>query len=282
MSGYSQNDPSWSRDFLGTSNYWTVGAAGCLITAGCDVLRAFGHDITPGDLNHLATQNGLIDSNGDVTRPDWLSILFPDVLQFVEAKDWGSSLADLHYFDIRNDLNTEIILMIDDSPAAGMQTHFMRTVGWDGGNDVIVDDSWDSIRKGVNAYGQRWNPAVHAAAIIYKAYKFVRYVAPVTPPVEIPPVQEQPPVVETPPVVVPEPPVVPEQPTDPITPPVVIPPVQPPADQPTDPVVVVPPVDPPVTPPVTNTPVVVITPSRNIFALIIQFILSFFKRSPNV
>lgn len=174
MAGYSQNDPRWSGDKLGTSTYWTMGAAGCFVTAGADVLRAFGHDITPGDLNRLATSQGLINSNGDVTRPDWLSVLFPDVCKFVEQKDWGSALADLHYFDIRNDLNTEIILEIDDSPAVGMQTHFMRTVGWDGGNDVVVDDSWDAIRKGVNAYGARWNPPVHAASIIYKAVKYIK------------------------------------------------------------------------------------------------------------
>lgn len=174
MSGYAQTDPRWSGDKLGLSTYWTMGMAGCLVTAGANVLRAFGHDITPGDLNRLATSEGLINANGDVVRHDWLAVLFPDVLRYVERRDWGNQPADLHYFDIRNDLNTEIILQIDDSPAAGMQTHFMRVVGWDGGIDVIVDDSWDAVRKGVSKYGTRWNPDRAAKDIIYTADKYVK------------------------------------------------------------------------------------------------------------
>lgn len=229
MAGYSQNNPTWSRDWLGTSNYWTVGAAGCFVTAGANVLRAFGHDINPGDLNRLAAAHGLIDSNGDVTRWDWLAVLFPDVLRFIEVKDWGAASADLHYMNIRNDLNTEIIVEIDDSPAAGMQTHFMRTVGWDGGNDVLVDDSWDAIRKGVNAYGARWNPPVHAAAIIYKAVKYVK----VTQPVPVPQPDPTPPTPEPTPVPIPEPTPVPipiPDPTPlPMPTPITVPPVEPPA-----------------------------------------------------
>lgn len=186
---YSQNDLRWKADPLGKSTVWTMGAAGCLVTAGANVLKAFGHDITPGDLNHLATSKGLIDGNGDVTRADWLQILFPDVIKYVETVYWNTEKAPLNYFNIRNDLNTEIILMIDDSPAVGMQTHFMRTVGWDGGNDVLVDDSWDGIRKGVSAYGKRWNPFVSAPSIIYRAYKYSRVIpAPVkvTPPAPAP------------------------------------------------------------------------------------------------
>lgn len=231
MSGYSQNDPRWSGDFLGTSNYWTMGVAGCLVTAGADVLRAFGHDITPGDLNRVATENGLIDSSGDVTRSDWLSVLFPDVCQFVEHKEWGSALAELPYFDIRTDLDTEIIEMIDDSPAPGMQTHFMRVVGWDGDTDVLVDDSWDSIRKGTNAYGTRWNPPVHAAEIIYNATKYIRVQTP-TPVPEPTPVEE--PTIE--PTPTPDPaPTPPDNPTPPETPPT---PVDPPTptSEPTAPI----------------------------------------------
>lgn len=186
MAGYSQNDPRWAGDFLGTSNVWRMGtvngdtahAAGCLVTAGANVLKGLGHDITPGELNKLATARGLINNDGDVIRNDWLEVLFPDVLHFVERKSWPTTPADLHYLDIRNDLNTEIIIQIDDSPAAGDQTHYMRTVGWDGGSDVIVDDSWDAVRRGVNSYGARWNPDRTAADIIYTADKYVRVVPP--------------------------------------------------------------------------------------------------------
>lgn len=204
---YSQNDPRWKNDKLGKSKSWTMGEAGCFVTSGSNVLKAFGHDITPGDLNKLATAHGLIDANGNVTRWDWLAVLFPTVLKFVEVKDWSSSLADLKYLNIRNDINTEIIIEIDDSPSTGLQTHFMRTIGWDGGTDVIVDDSWDGVRRTVNAYGVRWNPHKTAAQIIYKAIKYVRGTPPkavVTPaPVQVKPVAPVPP--KPTPVVVTEP-----------------------------------------------------------------------------
>ncbi|HSX00035.1 MAG TPA: hypothetical protein VLH38_03295 [Patescibacteria group bacterium] len=180
MSGYSQNDPQWAADLLGTSDYWRMGvvngdtsrAAGCYVTAAADVCKALGHDISPGDLNRLATAHGLINSDGDVTRWDWLTILFPDIV-YVEMKDWGNAPADLDYFDIANEPNTEIILMIDDSPSSGLQTHFMRTVGLSG-SDVIVDDPWGAVRQGVSAYGRRWSPSVSAKSIIYKAVKYLK------------------------------------------------------------------------------------------------------------
>lgn len=248
---YSQNDPRWNNDPLGTSTYWLVGngqgnarSAGCFVTAGANVLTFLGHSINPGELNKLATSRGLINSNGDIVRPDWLAVLFPEVCQFVELKNWGNDLADLHYFDIRNDVNTEIIVEIDDSPSPGMQTHFMRVIGWDGGTDVIVDDSWDGIRKGVNAYGARWNPAVHAASIIYTACKYIRTPAPAPKP--IPPTPTPPPQPPTPPVApIPPtgPPVEPSEPPAPVEPPVVTPvepeqPVEP--TNPTPPKVIVP------------------------------------------
>jgi hypothetical protein len=233
MAGYSQNDPQWKNDPLGTDGQWTVGQAGCLITSGADVLKAFGHDITPGDLNRLAQENGLITADGDINRWDWLHVLFPEVLTFVEHVEWGSAPAPLDYFDIRNDLDAEIILMIDDSPASGIQTHFMRTVGWNGAEDVIVDDVWDGIRKGVSAYGARWNPAVHAKSIIYNATKYTRYVPPAVPtPVEAPPATPEPTPTEpipaapaTPPVAT-DPAPAPTETNTPKAPPISSPPVQ--------------------------------------------------------
>lgn len=180
MSGYSQNDPQWAADFLGSSPVYRMGvvngdtdhAAGCFVTSGANVCQALGHNITPGDLNRLATSRGLINGNGDITRWDWLSVLFPDI-EFVESLYWGDTAAPLEYFNIGSDLNTEVIVMIDDSPAPGLNTHFMRVVGLSG-EDVIVDDPWGAVRQGVSAYGKRWNPPVSAKSLIYRAIKYKR------------------------------------------------------------------------------------------------------------
>jgi hypothetical protein len=50
MTPFSQRDPRWGRDPLGTSAY-TIAQAGCLITAAASMLADFGVPTDPGRLN---------------------------------------------------------------------------------------------------------------------------------------------------------------------------------------------------------------------------------------
>lgn len=192
---FSQNDPAWLNTPLGFSNYYYLGthngshavAAGCYVTSLAMAASYLGHPINPNDMNALLKQNNLIDAQGDIVYNDTLNRLWPDI-QYVERVDWPTELAPLNYFDIRNDVNTEIIVLIDDSPASGLQQHWLRVVGWDGNSDIIVVDPWDGVRKGLSAYANRSGTSV--PKIIYGAVKYHKLDASDTSTISNQPVQQ--------------------------------------------------------------------------------------------
>jgi hypothetical protein len=61
MAAFSQRDPRWANDQLGSSSH-TIAQAGCLITAAASMLTDFGVPIDPGRLNRwLRSHNGYAD-----------------------------------------------------------------------------------------------------------------------------------------------------------------------------------------------------------------------------
>jgi hypothetical protein len=63
MIAYSQRDPRWSSQQLGTGKL-TVGQAGCLLCSAAAMLATWGTDIDPGRLNvHLISNHGYASGN---------------------------------------------------------------------------------------------------------------------------------------------------------------------------------------------------------------------------
>lgn len=178
MVNYSQNDPRWKNDKLDGSS-WTMGEAGCYVTANAVAATKLGHPLAPSAMLALLEQHKLINANGDITRADALAVCFSD-LELADSRNWASVKADLTFFNDAANADTCIIVEIDDSPAQGMQTHFMP-VEEVLINDVEVMDVWDGVVRNVSAYGARWNPAVSAPAIIYAAYKLKKKTVAVPP-----------------------------------------------------------------------------------------------------
>lgn len=176
---YSQNDIRWRDEPLGFSTWWKIGnsggqsswSGGCLITSAAMAASYLGHVINPSEMNRRCKQAGVINAEGDIVRDDFVTRIFPDI-KTVDVKNWPTQPADLRFFDIRNDLTTEILVKIDSQPAAGLQSHFLRVIGWDGGKDIIVVDPWDGKRKGLSAYAARHSKDV--PRIVYKAIKLHR------------------------------------------------------------------------------------------------------------
>jgi hypothetical protein len=169
---FSQQDPRWAGHLLGFANWQTMGAYGCYVDAMANVAQANGKDIDPGQLNELLKQHNLfaVDAVGeksDISRHDALSIIYPDI-KMVETKNWGTSLADIAYFDVRNSTQDEIILMLDYHPdRSGIQMHFCRVVGTnDAKTDVEIVDSYTGKRIWVSSLG------APAGKLIYFAVKF--------------------------------------------------------------------------------------------------------------
>lgn len=209
---FSQNNPQWLDTPLGFSTYYYIGthngshdvAAGCYVTSLAMSASYLGHPILPPGMNDLLKNANLIDNQGDITVNDTLNRLYPDI-QFIERVDWPTQPAPLDYFDVMNDLNTEIIVLIDDSPASGLQQHWLRVVGYDGGSDIIVVDPWDGVRKGLSAYANRSGttvPKIIYAAVKYRKSSPASTVPVPTPDVPVPsvpvaPVQSSDPVIST-------------------------------------------------------------------------------------
>jgi len=99
---YSQNDPLWAQDKIGTSNF-NIGAKGCLLTITAAGLSYLGYSVDPKQYNKLATNKGgyLITVEGGKRYAN-MYWKFPDILTgqqivrdeyqtFASGKGWEQS-----------------------------------------------------------------------------------------------------------------------------------------------------------------------------------------------
>lgn len=138
MSVLSQRDPKWAGVPLGYGPA-TIGEAGCLLTSFAQVLRHFGRDVTPLDLNkQLMSQNRFVQ--GDLLADSAISGFVPG-LSYVTRWDFSNRPADLSV--LTNNFEDEYVIEIDSdhNPRTGLQMHFVRFVSWDG-HTLVIDDPW--------------------------------------------------------------------------------------------------------------------------------------------
>lgn len=192
---YSQNDPQWQNTALGSDssdpsnpNYGTIGKFGCYVTAIANVCQWAGFDQNPAQVNTFCEQNGLFVSGDLLNRNDVPILLCPN-LQFVGFTEW-SGPTPMEFFADASDPNIAYIVRIK-TPT--VPTHFSMVYSTTGMGDLVIDDSWDGVRKLLSHYGD-------PATILVSASKFVKIVppAPVEVPVVAPVVPEPTPPVETP------------------------------------------------------------------------------------
>lgn len=149
---FSQTDPRWSGVKLGFSSWENLGRFGCFITAMANVAQAQGSDVTPVDINNLLKQRGgfVRDSYGEVADTFYSGLGNLNLhSRFVEQKNWpGNVVAPASYFDVRNTVDTEIIVKLDYHPEqAGIQSHFCRVIGLNAAKtDVEIVDSYTGKR----------------------------------------------------------------------------------------------------------------------------------------
>jgi hypothetical protein len=174
---YSQNDNSWKYKKLGQSTWETIGQYGCLVTAAANVVTAQGYGMNPAQVNDSLRNRGLFvrDSYGqvaDVAGYSAIGAISPHT-HFVEQKNWpGTQVAPFAYFDVRNTVATEIIIMLDYHPEqSGIQSHYCRVIGLNSArNDIEIVDSWDGKRKWLSSISGRVGKPGNA--IIWTAGKY--------------------------------------------------------------------------------------------------------------
>lgn len=161
---YSQTDPRWQNQRLGTVNGITLGMAGCYVTADANVAEHFGKNVTPAELDNIFTDRGLY-VDGNLCTDEMLEKVYPDI-KFDGVYHCENIPCDLGVFNEFNNYEHEAIVELDASPAPGVQTHFCRFFDYQNGVVRIVDSQDGQIVSVADRYG---NPA----EVILKVVKYV-------------------------------------------------------------------------------------------------------------
>ena len=141
---FSQRDPRWASDKLGTSDS-TMGGWGCVVTSNAAVYKYLGIDTDPGRLNQLMIGwNGYDDTN---LWRWWTPTLYLPITWEREPKGTTArGRIDL----VRQLTNAGIapILCVDFNLAqTDLQSHFLVGLAVTPEKDIIVMDSWDGTVK---------------------------------------------------------------------------------------------------------------------------------------
>lgn len=137
---FSQRDPRWANEKLGTSSL-TIGEAGCAVSALATVLKYYNFDTDPSRLNKLCIEKGVyLDRN----LMKWWDINKLD--EFVKLTDWidcPTTSAPIKKVDDELNAGRPIICWVDGNPnQPGNQQHFIVIIGKTDDNHYLAYDMW--------------------------------------------------------------------------------------------------------------------------------------------
>jgi GH25 family lysozyme M1 (1,4-beta-N-acetylmuramidase) len=138
---FSQNDPRWKNNRLGTSST-TIGWNGCLITCHAMIAKYFGKDTDPAKFNTwLTANNGYW--NGNLYVWNSLHRLYPDI----DINVWEDCIyvpAPLSQIDACLGRGEPVIVHVDFVPSTNpIDDHYVLLIGKLGADDYVMIDSWD-------------------------------------------------------------------------------------------------------------------------------------------
>jgi hypothetical protein len=171
----SQQDPQWKNDLLGFGDPGdTIGYLGCALTSVAMLLSGHGYAETPKSLNQkLKNVNGFVSAG---IRWGAVSQLYPNLTlkAFIPC---ATSEAPLAQIDAALAAGQPAIVQVDNSPADGIQTHWVVLYG-KRGDDYLMLDPWpyqpDVSREDLlmkrYAHGRNLKRAI-SHVILYDAYR---------------------------------------------------------------------------------------------------------------
>jgi hypothetical protein len=136
---YSQQDPKWKQDILGFGDPGdTIGYVGCALTSVAMLLNGHGFVETPQTLNKKLQKVNGFDSA--CIRWSAVSQIYPQVnmKSFISCASIDAPLAQI---DASIAAGQPVIVMVDNSPAAGLQTHWVVLYAKEG-SDYLMLDPW--------------------------------------------------------------------------------------------------------------------------------------------
>lgn len=134
---YSQQDPAWKSVKIGKSNE-TIGHVGCALTSIAMLVSGHGYPETPKTLNaKLKARGGYVDAAiiwGAVTE------IYPQIVyrSLVLCRDTAAPLAQI---DASIAKGQPVLVEVDSSPKAGLQTHWVALYKKQG-DDYLMLDPW--------------------------------------------------------------------------------------------------------------------------------------------
>jgi hypothetical protein len=136
---YSQQDPRWKTNILGFGDPGdTIGYVGCALTSTAMLLSGHGYTETPKTLNEKLKNVGGFVSAAIV----WGAVhqIYPQVSLkgFIPCATTDAPLATI---DASIAAGQPVIVMVDSSPAGGLQTHWIVLYAKEG-NDYLMLDPW--------------------------------------------------------------------------------------------------------------------------------------------
>ncbi len=134
----SQQDPRWKNNLLGNDKTSTIGTFGCLLTCLTMVSDAYGANETPASLNDKMKSAG--GYQGALIIPAVLPAVLPQV-HFNRFQSCENTPAPLTDIDATLSNGGQVIVEVDYSPAAGLQSHWVILLG-KSGNDYVIQDPW--------------------------------------------------------------------------------------------------------------------------------------------
>lgn len=131
-----QNDPKWKDVKLGFHDKETIGTWGCLMTSMTMVANGFGFDETPKSINTKMKNAG--GFQGGLIIPAALPNVCPGLV-FRGYQPCENNPAPLGQIDAALAAGMPVIVQVDWSPKAGVQTHWIVIYGKEEGRYLMRD-----------------------------------------------------------------------------------------------------------------------------------------------
>ena len=132
----SQTDPRWKDKLLGTDNTATIGKYGCLLTCMTVIANGYGFQETPDSLNNKMKSVG--GFQGAMVIPGALPTALPGI-HYKKYQPCDNYPAPMDEIDATLAVGKPVIVMVDYSPAAGLQNHWIVLIDKKDSDYVIRD-----------------------------------------------------------------------------------------------------------------------------------------------
>jgi hypothetical protein len=142
-----QNDDRWASEPLGFGPP-TIKQWGCLMTSLCMVVNGYGHNETPSSFNKKVKKAG--GFQGALIMPYIVPSIFPN-MTFGGYDDCENSPAPISKIDAQLNKGNPVVLQVDYSPNAGVQSHWVVAYARDG-DDYLI---FDPYKYGGDAQGKK-------------------------------------------------------------------------------------------------------------------------------